>query len=875
MKTYIYIIISVLFAQSAYSQSKEAYNWYFGSSAGMTWNTTQALTSTPIYGGGGSQTLESLPVPLTGSAMTNQGEGTFVMSDRYGNLLFYSDGMTIWNRNHQVMESGLTGHNSSTQSGIIIPFPGEKDKYIAFTIGAWELTLVPSGISDLSYSIIDMTLNGGLGGVTTKNVPLTGGIGTLMESVAAVKHSNGTDYWIVATGIGDLPNSALNVWKVTPSGVQTVCSHSHTLAYKTEGLGYLRFSSNGEYFVWPDHQGEHLYFGTFDPSTGTFPYINNIVLGFGVYGAEFSPSNEVLYLSLYFDLILLVYKWADLLAAPNPADVSRRTISTPWSVGFGALQLGPDGRIYGSVHSFSPDMLVIDNVEDYDNFTVHMIPGLIPPGSSPQMGLPNFPSYYFAPLTVMSCIGEIVTLTASLETVGSVTNPKYNWYNAPIGGNWLGDGETFTTSTPLISDTVFYVSVSGDDYCEGARLVVHVKVGPCVEKEIMICSGEPVTLTVGLETADLINNPVFKWYTTQTGGTAIETNATFTSAPLMSDTTFYVSVEGDGYCDGSRLTINVKVLPCADLAKKKATLLDPFLEHNGTYPNPVSVLHGERIKYEITATNANAGTSTLTITDTLPAYLNYRDGTADNGGVASTTTGLTPNRRVIKWSVSVPGGTSETVSFEATPESGASASQPLFINSAWVGLPGLPRAIPTNSTFHQGAGISIMTFSAGFGGSIYNAGEQALDYMTTPSSGVLIVPDEGYAFAGWSHSDYVSLRGATIAAQDGIMHYDTLTVYGNIELHANFVPLEASLDDEQEEDVTIKSIETEDKVWAVKDELYMQISKVGSVVRIHTLDGNLSGVRTIVSPGISKMKLPRGIYIVTINNNIGKKVRIE
>jgi len=64
---------------------------------------------------------------------------------------------------------------------------------------------------------------------------------------------------------------------------------------------------------------------------------------------------------------------------------------------------------------------------------------------------------------------------------------------------------------------------------------------------------------------------------------------------------------------------------------------------------------------------------------------------------------------------------------------------------------------------------------------------------SSPAGGVVIVPDEGYRFAGWSHGDYTSLSGAAIKAQEGIMHYDTLIVYGDVELRAHFVPIEASI----------------------------------------------------------------------------------
>ena len=227
--------------------------------------------------------------------------------------------------------------------------------------------------------------------------------------------------------------------------------------------------------------------------------------------------------------------------------------------------------------------------------------------------------------------------------------------------------------------------------------------------------------------------------------------------------------------------------------EKKATLISPPLAnftHPGTYPNPVSILSNDTIIYEITAINANLQTGDMIIRDTVPAHLEFVTGTNTNDGGSfnsgSTSIGFVTHD-TLTWTFNglLP-LTSKTVSFKATPVSGIVASQPLFINHAWITVSDTLK-VSTNSTFHQGTGVSVATFSAGFGGSIFNAEEQALDYRATPRSGILIIPEEGFRFEGWSHNGYTSLRGIEIKPQSGIMLYDTLVIYGNVELTANFV----------------------------------------------------------------------------------------
>jgi hypothetical protein len=89
---------------------------------------------------------------------------------------------------------------------------------------------------------------------------------------------------------------------------------------------------------------------------------------------------------------------------------------------------------------------------------------------------------------------------------------------------------------------------------------------------------------------------------------------------------------------------------------------------------------------------------------------------------------------------------------------------------------------------------------------------------------------------------------------------------GELEHYANFLK-------SGREDIAIDASENnEDKVWAVDDNLYIRTSKAGSIIRIYSLDGVLRELYTILSPGFTTRKFPRGIFLITINNNVGQKV---
>ncbi|MDR1223996.1 MAG: hypothetical protein LBL07_14130 [Tannerella sp.] len=44
---------------------------------------------------------------------------------------------------------------------------------------------------------------------------------------------------------------------------------------------------------------------------------------------------------------------------------------------------------------------------------------------------------------------------------------------------------------------------------------------------------------------------------------------------------------------------------------------------------------------------------------------------------------------------------------------------------------------------------------------------------------------------------------------------------------------------------------------------------------MYTPDGILHRLQTVIAAGETRIKLPRGIYIVTLNNGAGQKVMIE
>jgi hypothetical protein len=422
MKKILFILFISLIAVCNVSAQKEHNNWFFGQGVGLTWNTTQNFTGTGVHGTANA-TLTGIPTNVA-SSLLKTNEGCFSMSDSDGNLLFFSDGSTIWNKNKGVMTNGtgLTGNSSSAQSGVILPYPYDDNKYIAVTLGHLNA-------NNLSYSVVDMTQSWGLGAVTAsyKNIRLTGQSGTLGESVTTVRHNNKKDFWIVAPGRGT--TCYINVWKVTSAGVQTA-RHSvatvNVAAGPAQSCGYIKFTPDGKHFVWISMIEPFFAYGDFNPSTGVVSNVrvrkgalsNSTVTQYG-YGVEFSRNGKYLYLtyappqSNWNSLTgLHVFDFNALLATSNPATVAplRTLLNGPnLSNGvnnhFAAIQMGPDGRLYIAGYS-SRHLFVITNPEDHPSgMKIYKLNNVL--SNNVMFGLPSFSAPWFKMILVPPAGSEV------------------------------------------------------------------------------------------------------------------------------------------------------------------------------------------------------------------------------------------------------------------------------------------------------------------------------------------------------------------------------------------------------------------------------------------------------------------------------------
>ena len=406
-KNILVILLSVVFifpVLNSFAQ-KEANWWYFGSKAGLNFNSI----------------VSGLPTPVSNGAMVTQ-EGCASISDANGRLLFYTDGKTVWNRNHVVMSNGtgLLGNFSSTQSAVIVPFPGNSKKYYVFTI--WTSTS-----TGFRYSVVDMAQSSGLGSVisTSKNTLV---FAPTCERITAGARTGG-GYWVLAQ---HKSSNRFSAYAVTTSGVATTAvTTAIGPTPNASGIGYMKLSPKGDKLGVGYHRVT-VFLLDFDKRTGILSNLREDKNNRGAYGVEFSPDGKLFYAA---PANSTVRQYNAYTASSTAFIASASSFATSGKNSY-ALQLGPDGKIY--VTNYMKNQLsVIHNPNVVGvGCSLSLSGPTIPTGAHSRIGFPTFVQSFFNPTTFSvkdACDKEWVKI--SVKDTGAVDSVFYNYGDTASSSN--------------------------------------------------------------------------------------------------------------------------------------------------------------------------------------------------------------------------------------------------------------------------------------------------------------------------------------------------------------------------------------------------------------------------------------------------------
>ncbi len=600
MKKLVFLLIVLAYANVLYAQG-ESNNWYFGSNAGVTFTT-------------------GAPVAVTNGALSTT-EGCASISDAAGNLLFYTNGVSIWNSNHAVMTNGtaLLGNTSSTQSAIIVQQPNSNTIYYVFTV---------SGGGYLCYSIVDMTLSGGLGAVTAvKNVSLCTPV---TEKVTAIKHCNNNDVWIIT----HLSNSnAFYAYLLTNTGLNTTAIVSAVGSVHTGGsndIGYMKASPDGMRLALAVRYQNLVELFDFDNNTG---YVSNpLVLSTSIsysYGIEFSPDGSKLYATNGLSSNQ-IWQWDLSSGVPATIIASQYLVGTPSTSCMAAIQMGPDSLLYFGNYG-SSFLGRIGNPNAAGAACGYNVNAVSLAGRNCQLGLPTFVQRYnyqpanflYSTIIVDTCFGD----ATHFFVTDSLTFTSFYWdFDDPASGA----ANTSTLPSPYHTFTApgtYDVMLIADYRCGSDTVIKTVTIidvnATATATPTTICYGDSVNL-------DVTGTPPGNVYTWN-NGLGVGQNHIVT--PMINTT--YIVTASNGGCFAYDTVdvivdsvINPSILPtnpsiCAgDSVSLTVSGGNTYLWSNGMTQGTITVSPAVTTNYSVTATSISGCTGTASVDVTVEPAVN-------------------------------------------------------------------------------------------------------------------------------------------------------------------------------------------------------------------------------------------------------------
>ncbi len=371
--------------------------WYFGDGAGIDFN-------------------EQPPEPIVDDNLLRAPEGTATISDRNGDALFYTDGVTVWNSDHMPLplsddliaagaapEDGLGGSLGSTQSSIIIPFPDDETLFYIFT------TEEIHGEYFMRYSVVDLKGNNGFGEIILVGEPL---FSKSTERLTAVEI--GAGYVLLGHEYG---TNTFRAYQIGAGGIENPVLSSigsvHSTNIQQNGEGYMKFSTNGER-VGVALPPDAVEIFNFNDSTLEMSDVIRLDMEAGEtpYGLEFSPDGTRLYVSVNNNgsAPSKLYQY-NLDTIPEDIINTKILIDESSSETWGALQISPNGSIYMAVQGAGFLWEIGNPNEDAAEENI-VLNEFDLAGRTSQLGLPNFIQTIMEPpgdpgITVINgCIGQ-------------------------------------------------------------------------------------------------------------------------------------------------------------------------------------------------------------------------------------------------------------------------------------------------------------------------------------------------------------------------------------------------------------------------------------------------------------------------------------
>ncbi len=327
----ILLLIGLLVSFTGKGQDFTRHNWYFsGNDLGL------------AFGKGTNTETDLIPGKIP---QTNFGEKVTATDPTTGNLLFYSDGINIYDATHQIMRNGdnLDADTNSSQGLSVSPIPGPGSEGLYYLF-------YKNNTGEILYSVIDMNSSGNrnillpAGAVIPSRKNISTGINTRGNGMITIGSADMTEYWLVSqnSGTGDF-----EIHSIPTSGGTFNLEDSFTPAIPIEALHLSYHNASNQIAVIPANNS-NIQTITFNEAFRRLDFgrsiLNTFVPGETFGGsAGWSFTGQYLYFSRNTNAAGNVYRF-DMLDVRDDAPLET-VLTAPVEESL-SLLLAPDSAVY-------------------------------------------------------------------------------------------------------------------------------------------------------------------------------------------------------------------------------------------------------------------------------------------------------------------------------------------------------------------------------------------------------------------------------------------------------------------------------------------------------------------------------------------------
>lgn len=480
MKLKLIVILPIILIWSEVFSQKEDYHWMLGYSLFSPVSDTNYGRAELIFSN------KTLNVKKTFQCINKLNFTNASICDTNGKLLFYTNGLEIFNNEHKIIVNGdslnpgeLAISNEccgyTLESGVLIlPRPKKVNEYFII-----HHIIDRSGIEyfalNMLSTLVDMHDKKGI--VVYKNNSFFSD--SLMQgSLTACRHANGRDWWIPSF---NFRGNKCYFFILDPEGLRYHHDQNISFSFSGSGRGQANFSPDGTKYTFinrNNNNNREFFLADFDRCSGYFSKMSlDTIDKFEAMGVAFSPNSELLYLALEKELYQLV------LYEPNPFKNKIKIDSIDGFESFPGfpsyfflMQLAPDNKIY-ICNGRGPTYLSTIEFPDRRGKSCKVMQHNISIVANSSM--PNFPYFRLGAAKGTVC-DSLITSVEDIEKncvdkqIMITPNPNNGHFNIQVPKDWISNftiinfynssGLLVNSSKPILETTQIDLELSSGLY---------------------------------------------------------------------------------------------------------------------------------------------------------------------------------------------------------------------------------------------------------------------------------------------------------------------------------------------------------------------------------------------------------------------------